>query len=119
MWKSIGDKFEIRTHNNDDSIRKMRTNGYTIILLTLILIVSRSSFDIYIITEYETDVLRIIKICAYSITAITSFILLIMKYTKNYKEFDLLLLAIIILSVYMLLSVNTNIINYTNYVLNQ
>lgn len=118
MWKSIGDKYEIKTCNNDDSPRKMRTNGYTIILLILMLIVSRYSFDSYIINGWESiDALRIIKICIYSITAITSLALLILKYINNHKELDLLLSATLILSAYMLLSVNADMINYANYML--
>ena len=98
MWYSIGDKYEIIKHNNANKPRRFRSNILMLLSLTALFLVHLSIFEIFIISISSPVFFYYLTMIVGITAMITSIVILILKYIKNNKEFDMLVMATFILS---------------------
>lgn len=105
MWRSLGDKWDLVRHDNEKSPRKIKTNIVMIIVLVVSFILGSYTFNEYMqplgtfyrYIPFIIDILAVLLCC----------VLAVLKWIKNDKEIDMLLLAaIILLSINSYLSYN-------------
>ena len=88
MWNSIGDKYDVSRHDDQKRPRKFKSNPIILILLLLCFVVS--TFRFYALTD-GTWIGRYLPIIVYCISAVLCAVMLLLKWKRNEKEFDILL----------------------------
>lgn len=100
MWKSIGDRFDIEPHNHQRHPRKIKTNVFVACILILTFVVS--SFTVRkksIALIGSAEVYDGIRMGVYILSLIATLLLIMIKYLKNDREIDVVLIFLMIMLV--------------------
>lgn len=98
MWKSIGDRFDIEPHNQQKHPRRIKTNVFTVCILIFTFVIS--SFTVReksIALIGSAEVYDGIRMGVYILSLIATLLLITVKYLKNDREIDVVLIFLMII----------------------
>mgnify|MGYP006995773077 CR=1 FL=1 len=98
MWKSIGDRFDIEPHNHQRHPRRIKTNVFAVCILILTFVVSSFTVREKLIALIGSDeVYDGIRMGVYILSLIATLLLIMIKYLKNDREIDVVLIFLMII----------------------